>query len=92
MTNNYRICHVLTPSETNTRFICHVLTPSRMNFKSAVIFFKKFKKTICFLLVFASPIFRGEGIIKGLLNSAFAGYQNYSDLGQRYLPQLRFDR
>ena len=28
MTNNYRICHVLTPSETNTRFICHVLTPS----------------------------------------------------------------
>ena len=30
MTNNYRICHVLTPSETNTRFICHVLTPSEL--------------------------------------------------------------
>ena len=42
MTNNYRICHVLTPSAT--------------------------------------------------LNSAFAGYQNYSDLGQHYLPQLRFGR
>ena len=32
MTNNYRICncHVLTPSETNTRSICHVLTPSEL--------------------------------------------------------------
>ena len=30
MINNYRICHVLTPSETNTRFICHVLTPSEL--------------------------------------------------------------
>ena len=30
MTNNYRICHVLTPSETNTRFICHVFTPSEL--------------------------------------------------------------
>ena len=30
MTNNYRIFHVLTPSETNTRFICHVLTPSEL--------------------------------------------------------------
>ena len=30
MTNNYRICHVLTPSETNTRFICHVLTLSEL--------------------------------------------------------------
>ena len=30
MTNNYRICHVLTPSETNARFICHVLTPSEL--------------------------------------------------------------
>ena len=30
MTNNYRICHVLTTSETNTRFICHVLTPSEL--------------------------------------------------------------
>ena len=28
MTNKSRICHVLTPSETNTRFICHVHTPS----------------------------------------------------------------
>ena len=27
---NYRICHVLTPSQTNTRFICHVLTPSEL--------------------------------------------------------------
>ena len=35
MTNNYRICHVLTPSETNTRFICDVLTPSEL---FAVIF------------------------------------------------------
>ena len=30
MTNNYRICHVLTTSETNTRFTCHVLTPSEL--------------------------------------------------------------
>ena len=31
------------------------------------------------------PDFSWELIIKELLNSAFAGYQNYSDLGQRYL-------
>ena len=30
MTNNYRICYVLTPSEANTRFICHALTPSEL--------------------------------------------------------------
>ena len=30
MTNKSRICHVLTPSQTNTRFICHVLTPSEL--------------------------------------------------------------
>ena len=30
MTNKSRTCHVLTPSETNTRFICHVLTPSEL--------------------------------------------------------------
>ena len=30
MTNNYPICHVLTPSETSTRFICHALTPPEL--------------------------------------------------------------
>ena len=30
MTNKSRICNVLTPSETNTRFFCHVLTPSEL--------------------------------------------------------------
>jgi hypothetical protein len=29
--------------------------------------------------------------IRELLNSAYAGYQNYSDHGQRYLPRLRLN-
>ena len=48
-------------------------------------FFKKAKNYL-FLFVFASPIFRAQRIIKELLSLAFAGHQNYSDLGQRYLP------
>ena len=30
MTNKSRICHVLTPSETNAKFICLVLTPPEL--------------------------------------------------------------
>ena len=30
-------------------------------------------------------------MIKELLNSAYAGYRNYPDLGQRYLPQPSAD-
>ena len=38
----------------------------------------------CCLFCFLSVT---NGIIKQLLNSACAGYQNYLDLGQCYLPQ-----